>query len=121
MRRSKKKLNKPEGANLVAGIAWYSSQQWADLIRAVSDPEELESTYEEWQAVIRRSVPDFIDKGMNLVKVPVDVAELISWCKQRSKRIDADAPAQYVVEKLNQRGASSVVSQGVAFSFTKQA
>src|SRR5688572_20103925 len=114
MRRSKKKLNKPEGANLrreasicVAGIAWYSNDQWADLRRVVSDPEELELTYEEWRVVIMRSVPDLIEMGMWLVKVPVDVAELVSWCKHRSMPIDADARAQYVLETLKQRGASS--------------
>ena len=107
MKRSKKKLNNPEGATIVIGIAWYSSDQWAELRRVASDPEELETTYEEWQAVIKRSVPDFIKAGNHVVKVPVDVTELVGWCRRRGKLIDADARAQYVVELLRQRGASS--------------
>jgi hypothetical protein len=107
MKRSKKKLNKPKGANIVTGIAWYSSDQWADLRRVVSDPAELEPTYEEWQGVIKRSVSDLIKAGLKLVKVPVDVTDLVTWCRQRGKPIDADARAQYVAEALRQRGASS--------------
>ena len=107
MKGLNKKLNKPKGGKIVTGIAWYRSDQWADLRRVVSDPAELKSTYEEWQAVVKRSVPDLINAGMNPVKVPVDVTELVSWCRQRGKPVDADARAQYVVELLQQRGASS--------------
>jgi len=107
MKRSKKKLTNRKGANIVTGIAWYSSEQWAELRRVVSDPEEVEATYEDWQAVLQRTVPDFIKAGNKLVKVPVDVTELVSWCRQRGKRIDADARAQFVVEALRHSGASS--------------
>jgi len=44
MKRSKKKLTNRKGANIVTGIAWYSSEQWAELRRVVSDPEEVEAT-----------------------------------------------------------------------------
>jgi hypothetical protein len=112
MKRTKKKLNMPEAIDLVAGIAWYSSEQWATLRSVVSDREQLESTYEGWEAVVRRSVRDFINRGMKLVKVPVDVAELVSWCEQRNIPIDAAARAQFVVDTLRQRGASSFESIG---------
>jgi hypothetical protein len=98
--------NNTENATVVTGIAWYSSEQWAELRRVASDPEELETTYEEWQAVIKRAVPDFIKAGYKLVKVPVDLTELADWCRRRGRLIDADARAQYVVETLRQRGAS---------------
>lgn len=107
MKRSKKKLNMPIGTDLVAGIAWHSSDQWADLRHVVSDPDALEPTYEDWQHVVRRTVPDLINKGMKLVKVPVDVGELVNWCRHHGRVIDADARAQYVVELLRVRGASS--------------
>jgi hypothetical protein len=107
MKRSKKNRDKPKGANIVTGIAWYSSDQWADLRRVVSDPAELESTFEEWQAVVKRSVPALINAGITLVKVPVDVTALVNWCRQHRKPIDAHARAQYVAEALRQRDPSS--------------
>ena len=106
MKTARNKL-KGKGSNIITGIAWYSPAQWADLRRVASDPEVIESTYEEWLAVIRRTVPDLIRTGMTLVKVPVDVFELVRWCEERGSRIDQDARAQYVVEALQQRGASS--------------
>jgi hypothetical protein len=78
MKHSKHKLKKSIATDIVAGIAWYSRDQWADLRRVVSDPAVLEPTYEDLQDVVGRSVPDFINKGMKLVKVPVDVAELVN-------------------------------------------
>jgi len=107
MKRSKRQLNIPKATKIVTGIAWYSSDQWADLRRVVSDPAELESTYDEWLGVIMRSVPDLINAGFNLVKVPVNVSDLVGWCRQRGKPIDADARAEYVVEELRRLGASS--------------
>ena len=38
--------------------------------------------------------------GIALVKVPVDVPELINWCHERDIPIDGKAPAQYVVEVM---------------------
>ena len=90
----------------MTGIAWYSRDQWAQLRRVVADPEELESTYEEWLGVIKRRVPDFIKPGLKLVKVPVDVNDLVSWCQLRGKPIDANARAEYVVEALQRQGGS---------------
>ena len=107
MKRAKKKVNIPNAANIVTGIAWYSSEQWVELRRVVSDPAELESTYEEWQYVIKRSVPDLINAGFKLLKVPVEVSDLVDWCRHRDKPIDADARAEYVLELLKRRGASS--------------
>ena len=95
---------------IVTGIAWFLRDQWTELKSVVSDPEELEATYDEWETVIRDSVPDLIDRGVSLVKVPVDVNDLVSWCRKRRKSIDADARAQYVAELLQQRGASSFTS-----------
>ena len=114
MNRSRKELKKPKGAEIVTGIAWYSSDQWADLRRVVSDPDTLEPTYEEWQDVVRRTIPDLLNQGMKLVKVPVDVTELVKWCRHHGLAIDGDARAQYVVEALRQLGPSSFES------FTKQ-
>jgi hypothetical protein len=47
---------------------------------------------------------------MKLVKVPVDVGELVNWCKHHGRVIDADARAQFVVEALRERGPSSFES-----------
>lgn len=44
---------------------------------------------------MKRTLPDLINAGVKLVKVPVDVTELVSWCRQRGKPIDGDARAEY--------------------------
>ena len=106
MKASKNRVNKPKDTNIVTGIAWYSRDQWEDLRRVASDPAKLESTYDEWQAVVKRAIPDLINAGLTLVKVSIDVTDLVSWCRQRGNPIDADARAQYVVEALQQRGGS---------------
>jgi len=105
--KRKKRSKKREVHTIVSGIGWYSREQWAELRDVVSDPEELESTYDEWLDAVKAAVPDLIKVGGKLLKVPVDVSELVSWCRQRRKRINAAARAEYILEMMQERGASS--------------
>src|SRR5262245_25335480 len=80
------------------GVAWYSLAQWARLREVAADPEELDQTYEAWLSTYERTTRDLTAQGMVLRKVPVDVAELEKWCRERKKQIDGRARSEYVSE-----------------------
>ena len=100
----RKVTRRSNGRKPVAGVAWYSSTQWQQLREVAADPERLESTYQEWLAVADQAWKKIEASGIALVKVTVDVSELIAWCGERDIPIDGKARAQYVVE-LMKRGA----------------
>ena len=89
-----------KGRKPVAGVAWYSSAQWQHLREVAADPERLENTYQEWLAVVDQAWKKIEASGIALVKVPIDVSELIEWCRDRSVPIDGRARAKYVVEVM---------------------
>ncbi len=43
--------------------------------------------------------------GLRLVKVPVDVEELLNWCRVRNIPVDGEARSSVVTEKLRQHDA----------------
>src|SRR5438034_8028509 len=97
-KKNRRKVTKrTTGRKPVAGVAWYSSTQWQYLRQVAADPERLEQTYQEWLVVAERACREMESSGIAIVKVPLDVQELIDWCRERSLPIDGKARAQYVV------------------------
>jgi len=93
---------KEQESGTVVGIAWYRPEQWGQLREAVTDPEVLEDTHEEWLDIARRTVLDLAREGVRAERVDVDVDELANWCRERGRALDGSARAQYATEQLRQ-------------------
>ena len=98
MGKRKKRLRKAAGASVILGVAWYSPSQWVRLREVSADPEQLDQTYAKWMATYERTIRALAAKGMLLRRVPIDVAELEKWCRERKQPIDGNARAEYVLE-----------------------
>ena len=98
MGKKKRLQKKAAGVPVIIGVAWYSPSQWARLREVSTDPKQLEQTYQEWMAAYERTTRGLAAKGMLLRKVPIDVAELEKWCRERKKPIDGEARTEYVLE-----------------------
>ncbi|MEW6440006.1 MAG: hypothetical protein AB1640_03645 [bacterium] len=82
------------------GMAWYSAEQWP-LLRDVSvDRDVLEETHSEWLAFAEELFAALTEKGISAVKVPVDVNELVAWCRDRGLRVDGAARADFAADCL---------------------
>ena len=68
------------------GVAWYLADQWELLRERADDPEVLVERYEDWVEQADRMVALFKSQGMRVVKVEVDVEEVVAWCKALRKR-----------------------------------
>ena len=95
------------GDKLVAGICWYSAEQWPRLREVAADRGELEETHEEWLAMMKRSLRSFREAGMPYQLVEIDVEELVSWCKRKGKPINGSSRSEYAAHLLQQRQESS--------------
>src|SRR5438477_9882982 len=68
----------------VAGVAWYSPNQWEQLCDVAADPERLEKTYQQWLVVAEQACQKIEAAGIAIVKVPVEGHKLIDWCCERN-------------------------------------
>jgi hypothetical protein len=99
-------LLKP-GDDFVAGICWYSAEQWARLREVAADPGELEETHEEWLTMMKRSLRSFREAGIPYQLVEIDVEELVSWCERKRIPINGSSRAEYATHLLQQQQEGS--------------
>ena len=65
---------------VVAGIAWFRSDQWQLLRSLASDADILEQTHAEWESLAEKTIRDLAREGLLARKVDVDVNHLRVWC-----------------------------------------
>jgi len=84
------------------GIAWYTPDQWQLLLDISADRDDLEATYAEWERDAKKALRQLRQGGLNVVKVPVEIEELLDWCQSRNVPVNANARSQYAAYKLQQ-------------------
>jgi hypothetical protein len=95
--------NPREKEKIVIGIGWYRPEQW-QLLREVSvDADEIEETYAEWETGAAEAFENAKNPGVLVVKVDVDVEELLIWCQQQGVAVNADARAKFIAHKTRRR------------------
>jgi len=88
---------------MVSGGAWYKREQWALLKSTAPDADDLEETYDEWLEFAKHSFKVIWDTGIDLVKVDVDVDELIEWCRNEERPVDGAARTSFVIQKMKEQ------------------
>jgi hypothetical protein len=86
----------------VTGVAWYRPEQWQRLREVSVDVEKLEATHAEWLAVATKAISDLERRGISVIKVDVDVEELLSWCRHCSLPLDGKSRSTFAAHKLEQ-------------------
>ena len=101
MAKRNKKKSKSEGTvDTVLGIAWYTREQYERLLKLASDRDNLEDTYEEWQATAEKMMVELSKPGVLPRKVHIDVDELASWRKSHNRQVDGAARTVFVADKV---------------------
>ena len=85
---------------VVAGIAWFRSDQWQLLRSLASDADTLEQTHAEWETLAEKTIKDLAREGLLARKVDVDVNDLRVWCIAQQRPLDASARAAYATVRL---------------------
>ncbi len=84
----------------VVGIAWYRPEQWERLREVSADVDILEETHAEWVVFAAKQFDELNRRGISVIKVDVDVEELLQWCGQKGVAVDANARAGFVLRKV---------------------
>jgi hypothetical protein len=100
-RASRRKKERERRVNL--GAAWYSRDEWHKLRSVAADPDQLEDSYEKWTAVFEQAIRDMAAAGIEAQRVPINVDQLVEWCKIEGVPVDRDARARFAAIKLQER------------------
>lgn len=90
--RSKAQAETP----LIAGVGWYSLEEWTKLKRVAADSEKLHDTYEQWVEAAEQAEQQLKRSGLSPRRVSVKVGPLMVWCAARQKPLDGKTRAEYV-------------------------
>lgn len=85
----------------IIGIAWFDEAQWQLLTEVVPDRNELDDSFEAWERSARDTVRMIEARGHKTRRVPIDVAALCAWCRERRLPVNGAARAQYVSSILD--------------------
>ena len=93
MRRTKREGKIPQDVRV--SFAWYREDQWDRLLELASDRDQLEATFDEWRVFAEGHIDELRRRGVEVVKVEVDVEQLCEWCLRRGRPFDAAARSEY--------------------------
>jgi hypothetical protein len=99
-KKKERKLKSDNAVDTVFGIAWYSQDQWELLRQVVTDPWNLENTYEEWLSHAEKALQDYTKPGTKTRRVRIDVEELVGWCKSKNLSVDGESRSRFTAEKV---------------------
>ncbi len=88
----------------IVGVGWYRSEQWERLLEISSDRDQLEDTHEEWLKNASRVFDRLKREGLPVVKMDIDVEDLLAWCSKNGLAVNGESRAKYVVEKTSHDG-----------------
>ena len=83
-------------------VAWYQPDQWQKLLAVSVDKDKLEETYEDWRQEAERVIKELRRQGLHILKVDVNIEELVAWCQKKKIRVNGEARSQFAAYKLQQ-------------------
>jgi hypothetical protein len=102
-KRMNRKKKRREQTTLNLGVAWYRREQWNRLLEVADDRDNLEDTYEEWEANAKKGLRRLTRPGFEPQRIDIDIEELIRWCKLKNRPVDGAARSIFTAEKLQEQ------------------
>ena len=102
-KQKNRKTKANDKLSVVLGVAWYRKEQWSRLLEISRDRDQLEDTYEAWEANAKASLPKLRKRDVIPRRVDIDVEELLRWCRSERRPVDGSARAVFTAEKLREQ------------------
>jgi hypothetical protein len=94
-----------QSEQIQVGMCWFDEEQW-QLLRKL-DPEGTDNTYEEWRKQANEAFSELRAAGQNIVKVSVNVDELLAWCKENGRDPVSSSRSEYAAFKLRKKNEAN--------------
>lgn len=86
------------------GFGWYKDEKdYLRLVAISDDSAKLSETYEEWRKFAEETFKVLKSQGVNVVKIEVDIDELIKFCNSNNRKIDTKSRAEFINLKTEER------------------
>jgi hypothetical protein len=81
------------------GVAWYEPGDWRAVREAAIDPDDFESSYDEWLRLSKTTCAELAADGIEVERVRVNADELIGWCREQRIPLDVRARTRFAMQK----------------------
>lgn len=88
MKKSKKQL--------INGVLWWKPEQWEKARKVCLNGDDFFETYLEWEIRAEKTIKQLREHRLKVVKVEIDLNELVAWCKQENKPLGGKARSEFV-------------------------
>ncbi|MBN1565910.1 MAG: hypothetical protein JXA10_18855 [Anaerolineae bacterium] len=99
-RRKIKRIASQANEPVITGVAWYNEEQYPLLLEHATDADQLNDTFDKWKVNAQNAMQQLMAMGQLVRPVPVDMHEMIAWCKAENRPFDGAARAAYVSARL---------------------
>ncbi len=84
----------------ICALAYYRKDQY-DRYRKISvDKEAFSKSYDEMMLTTKSKHKEMENKGFKVVKIDIDIEELIEWCQHREIILNPESRTKFAMEKL---------------------
>ena len=74
-------------------MAWYTPATWREL-RAIPEAK-IEMSYPQFVRKVERMIAGFEARGLRVVKVPINVTQMVEWCHRHGYEADTTGRAAF--------------------------
>ena len=101
----------------VLHMAWYTPETWRELDAVPGSG--LQMTYPEFVAKVDRQIAAFAREGVRVVKLPIDVAQMVEWCRRHGYENDSKGRAAFGAALAAAQAAGADVMVGAVEDRTR--
>jgi hypothetical protein len=84
----------------ICSIPYYRREQYERLKEISTDKKNFSISYEEMMSITKLQHIQMEKKGFKVVKIDVDIEELIEWCQFRNLTLNPKSRTQFTMDKL---------------------
>jgi hypothetical protein len=81
--------------DLAINLAYYHKKDWSRFLEIIDDRDDQHENWEDWYNDFKRIKKKLIRQGFTVYEYPVNLDELIVYCKSLGIKIDGKARSSF--------------------------
>jgi len=80
-------------------LAWYSEEDYEDILGMMADRDDLPDTYQEWLDLSLAMENELFREGYQVVRIMIQPKQFSSWCAIQGLRPNGRARSQFAAKQ----------------------
>ena len=94
----------------ICSIPYYRKDQYDRLRKISIDKETFSISYDEMMTITKSKHKEMEKKGFKVVKIDVDIEELIEWCNSQNATLNPESRTRFALEKLKEMISNNLIN-----------